>query len=160
MRNVRAVTHQAALEEVCPLDARHKLEVLAEFTGSTDFLQLATLFKRVRNIARELPDEVQDGGPEPGSVPSRDEEPAECQLRQELDRRGPRIQRAVTEGEGYRAAFAEAARFGPAVDRFFTDVLVMVEDAGVRHRRLSLLKRLELLILPLADVSEIVSEAN
>ena len=157
VRNVRAVTHQ--ISDVRPLDARRKLEVLPEFTGSPDFLQLATLFKRVRNIARELPeqefDKIRFGM---SSVSSSDEETAETQLREELDRRGPKIDAAVTRGAGYRAAFAEAARFGPAVDRFFTDVLVMAQEPGLRLRRLALLKRLERSILQLADVSEIVKE--
>ena len=158
-RNVRAVTHQTSLAEVKPLDARRKLEVLPEFTGSADFLQLATLFKRVRNIARELPDsELTNIDTGITSVSSKSEEPAETQLREELEQRGPKIDAAVASGEGYRAAFAEAARFGPAVDRFFTDVLVMAEDPTLRRRRLALLKRLEQLILHLADVSEIVAE--
>ena len=160
-RNVRAVTHQRSLAEVRPLDARRKLEVLPEFTGSADFLQLATLFKRVRNIAKELPDleffEVERGV----AAVSKDAlEPAEAQLRAEIDQRRPKIAAAVTSGEGYRAAFAEAARFGPAVDRFFTDVLVMAEDPALRRRRLALMKTLEQLILQLADVSEIVKEED
>ena len=161
VRNVRAVTHQASLAEMQPLDARRKLEVLPEFTGSRDFLKLATLFKRVRNIARELP-EVEFAGIESGvmSVSSSAEELAERQLREELEQRGPKIDAAVASGDGYRAAFAEAAGFGPAVDRFFTDVLVMAEDPAVRRRRLALMTRLERLILRLADVSEIVKEAD
>ena len=159
VRNVRAVTHQTPLTDVKPLDARRKLEVLPEFTASPDFMQLATLFKRVRNIARQLPEEELDHldfGI--SSVSPSDEETAETQLREELDRRGPKIEAAVTSGEGYRAAFAEAARFGPAVDRFFTDVLVMAENRQLRGRRLALMKRLERVILQLADVSEIVKE--
>ena len=160
-RNVRAVTHQTSLADIRPLDARRKLEVLPEFTGSADFLQLAALFKRVRNIAKELPeDEFDKSRSGISSVSSRDEEPAETQLREELEQRAPTIDAAVTSGEGYRAAFAEAARFGPAVDRFFADVLVMAEDHTVRLRRLLLLKRLERLILQLADVSEIVKEED
>ena len=161
MRNVRAVTHQTSLVEVKPLDARRKLEVLPEFTGSPDFLQLATLFKRVRNIARELPD-VEFARVETGitAVSSSAEDPAERQLRVELEQRGPKIDAALAAGEDYRAAFAEAARFGPAVDRFFTDVLVMAKDPDLRRRRLALMKRLERLILRLADVSEIVKEAD
>ena len=159
VRNVRAVTHQLA--EVRPLDARRKLEVLPEFTASPDFLQLATLFKRVRNIAKELSFheflEVEKGL---ARISQDVPEPAETQLREELERRGPKIDAAVTSGEGYRAAFAEAARFGPAVDRFFTDVLVMAEDPTLRLRRLALMKRLERLILQLADVSEIVKEED
>src|SRR3954452_9241723 len=48
-RNVRAVTHGHA-DEMSPLVARRKLDVLPEFTSSTDFTQLATAFKRVINI--------------------------------------------------------------------------------------------------------------
>ncbi|HJN42961.1 MAG: glycine--tRNA ligase subunit beta [Vicinamibacterales bacterium] len=159
VRNVRAVTHQTSLAEVKPVDARRKLEVLPEFTGSADFLKLATLFKRVRNIARELPD-VEFSRIETGvtAVSSSAEEAAETQLREELEQRGPKIDAAVDGGENFRAAFDEAARFGPAVDRFFTDVLVMAEEPGLRLRRLALMKRLERTILRLADVSEIVKE--
>ena len=161
VRNVRAVTHQTSLDDIRPLDARRKLEVLPEFTGSAGFRQLATLFKRVRNIAKELPEhefeKVRFGVSRESSI---DEEPAETKLREELERRGPKIEAAVTGGAGYRAAFAEAARFGPAVDRYFTDILVMTDDRGLRLRRLALLKRLERLILQLADVSEIVKEAD
>ena len=161
VRNVRAVTHQMSLGEVKPLDARRKLEVLPEFTGSAGFLQLATLFKRVKNIAKELPD-LEFFAVERGLAAVSEDalEPAEAQLRAEIDQRTPKIDAAVTSGEDYRAAFGEAARFGPAVDRFFTDVLVMAEDPKVRLRRLALLKRLERLILQLADVSEIVKEED
>jgi len=44
------------------------------------------------------------------------------------------------------------------VDKFFDDVLVMDKDPLVRERRLRLLRRLEALILKLADISEIVAE--
>ena len=57
-------------------------------------------------------------------------------------------------------AFAEAARFKPAVDKFFDDVLVMAPDPVVRQGRLRLLRRLEDVILKLADISEIVSEGD
>ena len=40
--------------DISPLQARRKVEVLPEFTESPDFKQLAMLFKRVRNIARNL----------------------------------------------------------------------------------------------------------
>lgn len=159
VRNVRAVTHQPSPDDVRPLDALRKLEVLPEFAGSADFLQLARLFKRVRNIAKELSSGEFDAvvqGRTP--VSSDDEQLAERQLRDELDHRGPKIEQAVSAGDGFRGAFAEAAQFGPAVDKFFTDVLVMADDVGIRRRRLALMRRLEMLILKLADVSEIVAE--
>jgi glycyl-tRNA synthetase beta chain len=148
-RNVRAVTH-GNVDALSPLTARRKLEVLPEFTSSADFTQLATAFKRVRNIARELP----VGASEDLSPLN---EPAEVALRDEIERRQQAIESAIAAAD-YRRAFGEAARFGPSVDRFFTDVFVMVEDRALRTARLALMKRLETLILKLADISEIVAD--
>ena len=160
-RNVRAVTHQP-LDEIRPLDARRKLEVLPEFTDTVDFRTLATLFKRVKNIARELP-------ADPAGVPAGDSsaevyqtmlvEPAEHALLDELQRRRAVIDRAVERGAGFREAFAEAARIGPAVDRFFNEVFVMADDPALRRARLRLMQQVEHVILQLADVSEIVPAA-
>ena len=156
-RNVRAVTHQP-LDTLRPLDARRKLEVLPEFTDTADFRTLATLFKRVKNIARELPREA-------GRVAGGERfeaaltEPAERALLAELTARRSVIDTAVREGAGFRAAFAEAAKIGPAVDRFFTEVFVMADDPSLRSARLRLMQEVEHVILQLADVSEIVREA-
>jgi glycyl-tRNA synthetase beta chain len=157
VRNVRAVVHEDSVRGLNPLSARLELEALPEFTESPDFRQLAIAFKRVRNIARELPDgefaEAERRRPPLALI-----EPAERALLAELDRRAPVIEQVLKAGDNYRGAFAEAARFGPAVDRFFTEVFVMVEDRDLRNARLCLMKRLERLILKLADVSEIVRE--
>ncbi|MGH9147665.1 MAG: glycine--tRNA ligase subunit beta, partial [Vicinamibacterales bacterium] len=56
VRNVRAVVHEDSVQQLNPLSARLELEAFPEFTESPDFRQLAVAFKRVRNIARELPD--------------------------------------------------------------------------------------------------------
>jgi len=148
-RNVRSVTH-GDVDALSPLVARRKLEVLPEFTSSADFTQLATAFKRVRNIARELA----AGASADLSALT---EPAEVALRQELEQREQAIAAAVKTRD-YRRGFAEAAKFGPSVDKFFADVFVMVEDLRLRTARLALMKRLETTILTLADISEIVAE--
>jgi len=149
-RNVRAVTHGDPAA-VSPLVAKRKLETLPEFTESEDFKQLAGLFKRVRNIAKNLEAAAPDLG---GTLT----EPAELALAREVDRIAPLVEAAVTSGTGYRQAFAEAAKAGPAVAKFFDDVMVMTDDATLRDARLRLLRRLEGLVLQLADVSEIVPE--
>jgi glycyl-tRNA synthetase beta subunit len=87
-------------------------------------------------------------------------EPAEIALLRELDERGPAIDSVLKSGENLRRAFVEAAQFGPAVDRFFTEIFVMVDDAALRKARLRLMKRLEQQILRIADISEIVSETE
>ena len=151
-RNVRAVIHGSPAA-ISPLVAKRKLETLPEFTESPDFKQLAVLFKRVKHIAKNLAAEAPDLG---GTLA----EPAEKALAAEVDRVRPVIAAAVKAGTGYRQAFAEAAKAGPAVAKFFDDVMVMAEDPKLRDARLRLLKRLEGLILQLADVSEIVPEAD
>ena len=160
LRNVRAVTHQASLAALSPLDARRKLEVLPEFTDTSSFRQLATLFKRVQNIARELPDELFDAAEADASddLASILTEPAERSLLDELERRRSVVDRAVETGLDYRGAFAEASKFGPSVDRFFTDVFVMVDDASLRRARLRLMKRLGRTVEQLGDISEIVPQ--
>jgi glycyl-tRNA synthetase beta chain len=149
-RNVRAVTHGDP-KLISPLVAKRKLETLPEFTESEDFKQLAGLFKRVKNIAKNL----EASAPALGGMLV---EPAEKALAAEIDRLQPVVEAAVASGTGYRKAFAEAAKLGPAVARFFDDVMVMSDDAKLRDARLRLLRRLEGLILQLADVSEIVPE--
>src|SRR5262249_8231531 len=86
-------------------------------------------------------------------------EPAEVDLFDEISTRNPIISSAL-ERRDYRAAFSEAAKFGPGVDRFFREVFVMVDDGALRTARLALMKRLESVILSLADVSEIVAESR
>jgi glycyl-tRNA synthetase beta chain len=162
VRNVRAVLHAAeTVRGVSPLEARRKLDVLPDYTGTPEFQQLATAFKRVKNIARELPDAeylaAEQQGPPLADLLT---EPAERALLTEYERRRPVIERVLDAGDSYRQAFAEAAAFGPHVDRFFTDVFVMVDDPGLRRARLRLMSSMARLILRLADISEIVPQAE
>lgn len=155
VRNVRAVT-AGDPAGISPLQARRKVEVLPEFAESPEFAQLAVLFKRVRNIARNLSDGAGAVNPDRALLTH----PAETALLAEIDQRSPAIESAVASGQGFRQAFGEAATLAPAVAKFFDDVLVMAEDARLREARLRLMKRLETLILQLADVSEIVPEES
>ena len=156
IRNVRAVSRV----DDSPVDAKRKLEVLPEFTASPDFQKLAIAFKRVKNIARELGNDYHVDEVSQPNLRSWLKEPAEIALLNELDERGPAIDSVLKSGENLRRAFVEAAQFGPAVDRFFTEIFVMVDDAALREARLRLMKRLEQQILRIADISEIVSETE
>ena len=142
---VRAVT---AAPDVAPLRARRLAEALQRMRTSEDFQALAVLFKRVKNIAKELPD-----------VPALDRdalnEPAERALLAALDAARPRVEAAAA-GADYPRAFTEISALRPVVDRFFTEVFVMAEDARVRTARLTLMATLRDMILALADISEIV----
>ena len=120
--------------------------------GSEDFQALAVLFKRVKNIAREL---------KAHTTLDRAAltEPAELALLAELDARRPRIEQAARTAD-YRQAFTDLAGLRPVVDRFFTELFVMADDARVKTARLTLLADLRNLILNLADISEIVPQTE
>ena len=146
---VRAATSTG---DVNPLRARRIAEAIQGMRGSEDFQALAVLFKRVKNIARELHGEV---------VLDRSAitEPAERAIVDELDTRRPQIEAAAARSD-YRGAFVEIAGLRAAVDRFFTEVFVMADDVRVRNARLKLMADLRDLILHLADISEIVPQTE
>jgi glycyl-tRNA synthetase beta chain len=153
-RNVRTVVSSVSGSlDVPVVDVAANLQALPEFTGSDAFRKLATAFKRVRNIAKEL-DAGAAAGPALAAVLK---DPAEVALLAEIDRRRAMVERAVETGQGYREAYAEASQFEPAVARFFDDVFVMSDDPKLKHARLRLMKQLEQLILQLGDISEIVA---
>ena len=153
VRNVRAVVPQS-LARLDVAEAKKKLEALAQMSGSEALRGVATLFKRVKNITKDVTSRP------PGSsdmLKASLKEPAELALLSEVDARAPRIERAAQRGE-YREAFAAIAALQPVVATFFDDVLVMAEDEKLRSARLALVARLRDLILAIADISEIVTE--
>ena len=122
--------------------------------SSEDFQGLAVLFKRVKNIAREL--DVARAR----SIASALTEPAETGLLRQLDVGQRRASRRRVRAADYRKALTEIAALRPAVDRFFTDVFVMADDPRLRTARLTLMADLRDLILELADISEIVPQTE
>lgn len=138
--------------DIRPLRARRVAEALQASRSSEDFQALAVLFKRVKNIARELKEDV-----------TLDRaalvEPAEQALLAELDARRPRMAQALGAAD-YKKAMADIAPLRGPVDRFFTDVFVMADDARLRTARLKLMADLRDLILDLADISEIVPQTE
>ncbi len=160
VRNVRAVVRGRPLGDLRPLELKQALDVLPEFTASEEFRTLATTFKRVKNIARELPlEEFQRDERLRPDLAGLLREPSEATLLTEVERRQPVIAQALERGD-FRAAFSEASRFAQPVSRFFDDIFVMVDDAALRRARLRLMRRLQSLILRLGDISEIVAESE
>jgi glycyl-tRNA synthetase beta chain len=146
---VRGATSSAAVK---PLRARRIADALQRMRTSDDFQALAVLFKRVKNIAREL----KSNAPLDRAALT---EPAEQALLGELDIRRPRIEAAAAAAD-YRQAFTDLAGLRPVVDRFFTEVFVMADDERLRTARLTLMADLRNLILGLADISEIVPQTE
>jgi len=150
VRSVRAVM-AAGIEQTSPLEARLKLEALAQMSGSPSLLGVAALLKRVKNITKGVP----VGAPAPDAALLK--EPAEQALMAAVAHSGPAIRDAAAHGD-YRRAFNEIGMLQPAVAKFFDDVLVMAEDERLRAARLGLVATLRDLILEIADISEIATE--
>lgn len=137
----------ARFDDVC--DALARIEALAELQKEEDFRILAASFKRIRNIVKDnRTTEVQ---------PHLFTEAAETALFAALDE-AQRKSRPFLAAVEYRQALAAMLVIKEPVDRFFDQVMVMVEDPQLRRNRLNLLTALLAMILEVADISRIVVE--
>jgi len=134
------------------LDARRRLEALAEIKRRADFVPLAVAFKRVANIQEKAQ------GPGAASVdPALLRDDAERHLLSELER--VEAEAASLRGRrDYPAVLRVVAELKPAVDRFFDEVLVMADDPALRSNRLALMKRVAGLFADIADFRKIQAE--
>ena len=134
------------------VDARRRLEALAEIKRRPDFAPLATAFKRVANIQEKAP---VSGAAEVASALLAEE--AERGLAAELGRVEGEVT-ALRASRDYPAILKAVAELKPAVDRFFEEVLVMAEDEALRNNRMALVRRVAGLFADLADFRKIQAE--
>jgi glycyl-tRNA synthetase beta chain len=160
-RNVQAVVQAKAFEYLSPSCAVKLLSAMTGFVDSPEFIALATAFKRVKNLAKDLSESDfharEMTGPD---LRLALDHPSELALLDQIDSRRAVIEGAVVLCIDYPKALKEASGFKPFVDKFFDDVRVKTDNLALTEARLRLLRRLEGLILKLADISEIVSEAS
>ncbi|HEX8907950.1 MAG TPA: glycine--tRNA ligase subunit beta [Anaeromyxobacteraceae bacterium] len=136
------------------VDARQRLEALADVKRRPDFVPLAVAFKRAANIQEKA-----KGEGAAGVDPALLREEAERQLLAEVERveQGVAVHREASQRD-YAAVLRAVAELKPAVDRFFDDVLVMAEDPALRANRLALVKRVADLFADIADFRKIQAE--
>jgi glycyl-tRNA synthetase beta chain len=151
VRNIRAVVPHS-LERFDMVEAKKKLEALAQMSGSVALQGVAQLFKRVKNITKGV--SASFGAPEKQVL----QEPAEVLLVRVLEESEPKIRAAVDKAD-YKQAFQTIELLRAPVASFFDDVLVMADDEKLRTARLALVAHLRDLILDIADISEIAPEA-
>ena len=84
------------------------------------------------------------------------QEAAEKALYQTLQQLTNTVTPLFTRGE-YQKALFELAHLRESVDRFFDDVMVMVDDEVLKNNRLALLENLRQLFLQVADLSRLQS---
>ena len=113
-------------------------------------MSLSRASKRCSNLLKKA-----DAGDVAASVDaSRLVEPAEEALVEALDAARPDIDAALGAGD-YASAMTRTAALAEPVDRFFDEVMVMDEDAGLRANRLALLAALADLANRTADLSRL-----
>ena len=131
------------------VDFDRRLAAVQTFARLEQAESLAAANKRIANILRQA------GNPEGLEVnKKRLELEAEKTLHNALgsarDKVGPML-----EGRRYAQVLNELADLRDPVDRFFDEVMVMVDDEAVRDNRLALLGELRALFLDVADISRL-----
>jgi len=84
---------------------------------------------------------------------------AERRLNELADAVGAQIDEMIAERE-YRRALESFAALAPELETFFKEVMVMVEDEGVRRNRMSLLRKIGGAVMKIADVTKIVVDRS
>jgi glycyl-tRNA synthetase beta chain len=136
-----------------PRNASRRIEALAAARSTADFDALAFIYKRVKNITKDV---VLSTPHEKLANVLR--EPAEIELARALTTKGTSIHLSASEGR-YAEALSVLATLREPLDRFFKDVMVMVDDAALRDARLDLLMRLrDLISINIGDIAMLAPE--
>ena len=129
------------------VDIKAKVAAFSDLKKQPYFEPLAIAFRRVVSILKE----GSEGEVDPGLL----NEPAEKKLFEAyLEVRDP-VLRHIQNKE-FDQALEKIAEIKPAVDGFFDEVMVMVEDVSLRNNRLYLLHQISGLFSGLADFSRII----
>ena len=137
------------------VDAAERVVAVKAIRNTKDFIPLAASFKRIRNILEKSAGKLDKAQAE--VEPELLWEPAERELYASSQKIGAEATRRKKAGK-YREALAVISELRPSVDKFFDNVLVMVEDTRVRKNRLALLGNLLKEFSTIADFSELVPE--
>ncbi|MGK2857147.1 MAG: glycine--tRNA ligase subunit beta [Thermoanaerobaculia bacterium] len=128
-------------------DLCDRIVALRSIRNEQEFLSILDSAKRIANIV---------GTVHPGAVSaSRLEHPTEVRLHELTLMVGEQIDELVTVKD-YRAALDSFAGMAPELEKFFVDVMVMVEDPAVRDNRMALLLAVGRAAGKIADVTKIV----
>ena len=128
-----------------------QLAAVKAFESLPEAGALSAANKRIVNILRKSGEDAA-----PSVDVARLSDGAERDLWRSFETLAPEVDRHCASGD-YTAALMALATVKPIVDRFFDDVMVMVEDAGVRANRLALLTRIASTMNRVADISKLAA---
>lgn len=124
-----------------------RISALRSIRNEPGFLSILDSAKRIANIVASAT---------PGAVvASRLEHPTEVRLHELAALVGEQIGELV-EARDYRTALESFAGMAPELEKFFVDVMVMVDDAAVRENRMALLQSVGNAAGKIADVTKVV----
>lgn len=128
-----------------PLDFDIRLHAVSKFQKMPEAKSLAESNKRIRNMLKKSNniEEVNE------AVLVED---AELELFSAIKSAEPKVRESVDK-TSYESALKELCSLSAPVDKFFDDVMVMVDDQKLQANRLALLARTRNLFLLVADVS-------
>ena len=144
---VDEITAVMASNPTNPTDFDHRLRAVSDFRRLDAAVNLAAANKRISNILKKADITVPDD-----FDPSLVGEDAEQELAQQLRAMESSVLASFSRAQ-YGAGLDQLASLKEPVDRFFDEVMVMVEDDALRRNRLSLLYKLQNLFLQVADIS-------
>jgi glycyl-tRNA synthetase beta chain len=150
---IEAVLKPAHNKPLDLVDLVQRMKALESVTTKPEFDPLIVGFKRAhRLVEKEQWDRT--------SVDrARFEHPTESALYQAIAEERQKMISAMTRGE-YGQALDALVRLKPAIDAFFTAVMVNAESPDVRSNRLSLLKEVDDFFNSFADFSQIVVQGG
>ena len=137
-----------AVQPVSPLDFHRRVQAVAGFAGRPEAAALAAANKRVSNLLNKSGKAAVDGEIDDSLLG----EEAEKALLAGIRQTRKEVQPWFVAGD-YHKALTRLAGLRDDVDRFFDEVMVMVDDAPLRANRLRILRELRGLFLQAADIS-------
>jgi glycyl-tRNA synthetase beta chain len=126
-----------------------RLAAVQAFAALPEAAALAAANKRIVNILRKNGDDAA-----PAVDRGRLAEGAEHDLFMAFQKLAPQVEADYAGGD-FTAALRALATAKPVVDRYFDDVMVMVDDLGVRANRLALLRSVAATMNRVADISRL-----
>ena len=135
-------------------DCDRKIQALNQFQSNDAALALAAANKRISNILKK-----QKIDPAAVVIVERFELEAEKQLYSQLVKLQARVEPLFGRGK-YLQGLNELAKLRPAVDQFFDQVMVMVDDESIKNNRLALLAQMSSCFRRVADFSRIQSRES
>ena len=132
-----------------PADFDRRVHAVIEFRALPEAGALAVANKRIRNLLRKAEDVVPERVDEARLAAA-----AEVGLHRALQDKEQEVGPLLAAGD-YTETLRRLAGLREPVDRFFDEVMVMVEDDAVRTNRLALLGSLYRLFRRVADVGQL-----